>query len=216
MAAGSYRFSRPVVTPFCHYNRPVFDPRLIALLDARIESDDRSSIDDQIWTSFGEEWCVMATDLSGFSWRVAERGIIPFLQTIHESARILIPVVESHGGVLLKIEGDSFLVIFRDPSEAVRAAIEMQREVVRYNQGRPDDEHVLLGVGLGFGRVLRAAEREVYGNEVNSACILGETHAKGYDILVTQAVHDVANGFTFEPFPFVPPGAKATYRVVYS
>jgi adenylate cyclase len=216
MAAGSYRFSRPSVIPVCHYNRPVFDPRLIALLDARIESDDRSSIDDQIWTAFGEEWCVMATDLSGFSWRVAERGIIPFLQTIHESARILIPVVEGHGGVLLKIEGDSFLVIFRDPGEAVRAAIEMQREVARYNQGRPDDEHVLLGVGLGFGRVLRAAEREVYGNEVNSACILGETHAKGYDILVTQAVRDVVSGFVFEPFPFVPPGARATYRVVVS
>jgi adenylate cyclase len=156
----------------------------------------------------------MATDLSGFSRGVAEFGIVHFLQTIHESARILIPVVEGHDGLLLKMEGDSFLAIFATVQQGLRAAMEMQRATRQYNEDRPAEEHVLLGVGLGFGRVLRVAPEEVYGNEVNSACILGETYAKPYDILVTQAVRDAADGVEFEEFPHVPPGAGGAYRVV--
>lgn len=159
----------------------------------------------------------MATDLSGFSRGVAEFGIIHFLQTIYESERLLVPVVESHDGVLLKVEGDSFLVIFRSVPKALDAAIEMQQTVRRYNHDKRSEDHVLLGVGLGFGRVLRIGDAEVFGNEVNSACILGESYAKGYEILVTRAVRERAGtGITFEDFEHVPPGAGATYRVVHS
>lgn len=157
----------------------------------------------------------MATDLSGFSRGVAQFGIIHFLQTIFESERILIPIVEKHGGDLLKIEGDSFLVIFRDPHDALRASIEMQNAVRRYNEDKHAEEQVLLGVGLGYGRVLRIAPQEVYGNEVNSACILGETYAKGYDILVTQSVRDRIDA-QCEAFEPAPPGAGGAYRVRYS
>jgi len=178
---------------------------------------DKEAIDREIWESFGEEWCVMATDLSGFSRGVAEFGIIHFLQTIFESERMLIPVVERHDGILLKIEGDSFFVIFRDVEKALCAAVEMQRTVRRYNADQPREEQVLLGVGLGFGRVLRIAESEVFGVEVNSACILGESYAKGYEILVTESVRERAgDGVQFEPFQHVPPGARGAYRVVYS
>ena len=177
---------------------------------------DREAIDRRIWDVFGEEWCVMATDLSGFSRGVAEFGIIHFLQTIYEAERILVPVVESHDGILLKVEGDSFMVIFRNVHKALHASIEMQRTVRRYNAERPAVEQVLLGVGLGFGHMLRIGDADVFGVEVNSACILGETWAKGYDILVTQAVRDEAGDEgAFEAFEHVPPGARGAYRLMY-
>lgn len=158
----------------------------------------------------------MATDLSGFSRGVAEFGIIHFLQTIYESERILIPIVESHDGVLLKVEGDSFFVIFRNVEKALHASIEMQQTIARYNESRAAEEHVLLGIGLGFGRVLRIGDEDVFGVEVNSACILGETHAKAYEVLVTRAVRDaVGPAFKFEDFDTVPPGAGSTHRLVY-
>jgi class 3 adenylate cyclase len=194
-----------------------FPDRLRKLMNERLQPGaDRESIDQRIWDLFGEEWCVMATDLSGFSRGVAEFGIIHFLQTIYEAERILVPVVESHDGILLKVEGDSFIVIFRNVQKALHASIEMQRITRRYNSEHPEVEHVLLGVGLGFGRVLRIGDADVFGNEVNSACILGETFAKGYEILVTQAVRDSAGDeMKFETFEHVPPGARATYRLVY-
>ena len=197
---------------------PSLPEDLQQLLDERLRPGaDHDAIDERIWERFGEEWCVMATDLSGFSRGVARFGIIHFLQTIHESERILMPVLERHGGKLLKVEGDSFLAIFDDPRNAIAASIEMQRVTRAYNDHKSAEEHVLLGVGLGFGRVLRVAEGEVYGNEVNSACILGESYARGYDILVTDAVCQRAGeAFAFEEFPHVPPGAGAAWRVLYS
>src|SRR5687767_11955736 len=155
------------------------EDRLQKLISERLQPGaDKEAIDRRIWDLFGEEWCVMATDLSGFSRGVAEFGIIHFLQTIYESERILVPVVESHDGILLKVEGDSFLVIFRNVQKALHAAVEMQRTVRRYNEDKPKEDHVLLGVGLGFGLLLRIGDAEVFGVEVNSACILGETWAK--------------------------------------
>ena len=192
--------------------------RLRQLIAERLrDGADKAAIDAQIWAEFGEEWCVMATDLSGFSRGVAEFGIIHFLQTIFESERILLPVVEQHGGKLLKVEGDSFFVIFREPDDAVGAAVEMQRAVRGYNLTQPPEEQVLLGVGLGFGRVLRTGDEDVFGNEVNSACILGESFAKAYEILVTDAVRTRAGeALQFEEFPHVPPGAGRAWRLVYS
>lgn len=186
------------------------------LLSERLrDGADKDAIDARIWRMFGEEWCIMATDLAGFSRGVARFGIIHFLQTIYESERILLPVVERNRGILLKVEGDSFLVIFREVPDALRAAVEMQQATRRYNETRDPEEQVLLGVGLGFGRVLRIGESEVFGNEVNSACILGESYAKPYEVLVTQAVRERAGEeLAFEAIEHVPPGAGAAYRVL--
>ena len=193
------------------------EDRLQKLIAARVKAGaDTAAIDRRIWDLFGEEWCVMFTDLSGFSRGVAEFGIIHFLQMIYEAERILVPVVEAHDGILLKVEGDSFFVIYRNVDKAIAASIEMQRTTRRYNEGRDPVEHVLLGVGLGFGEMLRIGDDDVFGNEVNSACILGETFAKPYEILITQAVRDACGEtHAFEPIEPVPPGANGAYRVAY-
>ncbi len=193
--------------------------RLQSLITARLQAGaDKAEIDRRIEDLFGETWCIMATDLCGFSRGVADFGIIHFLQTIYESERILVPVVERNDGILLKIEGDSFLVIFRNVQKALRAAIEMQRTVREYNAGRDSIEQILLGVGLGYGTVLRIGDEDVFGIEVNSAYILGEDTARAYEILVTKAVRDAAtgvDGISFEDIARVPPGAGGAYRVVY-
>lgn len=196
------------------------EDRLQKLITERLQPGaDVEAIDQRIWDLFGEEWCVMATDLSGFSRGVARFGIIHFLQTIFESERILVPIVEHHDGILLKVEGDSFFVIFRNPQKALLASIEMQRTVRRYNESKEPEDHVLLGVGLGFGRVLRIGDSDVFGNEVNSACILGENTAKAYDVLLTKAARDAIaeiEGVTFTEIADVPPGAEKAFRASYA
>jgi class 3 adenylate cyclase len=199
-------------------NHTASEARLEKLITDRLEpAADREEIDRRIWDLFGEEWCVMATDLAGFSRRVAEFGIIHFLQTIHESERILVPVIEAHDGILLKVEGDSFLVIFRNTQKALRAAIEMQKTTQRYNQGKTPEEHVLLCVGLGFGRILRIGDADVYGPEVNAASKLGEDIASAHEILVTRSVRDAATlpGVEYVEIAECPPGAEKAFRVVY-
>ena len=123
--------------------------RLEKLIRARLEAGaDKALVDRKIWDLSGERWAVMFTGLSGFPRQVDEFGIIHFLQTIYESHRILVPVIEQHGGILLKLEGDSMLVIFRNVDEAIEAGVNMQRACRNYNQGRIAAEQILMWIGL--------------------------------------------------------------------
>jgi adenylate cyclase len=193
--------------------------RLEALVVQRTQAGaDKEAIDQRIWDLFGERWAVMFTDLSGFSRHVAEFGIVHFLQVIHESQRVLVPVIEERDGILLKTEGDSMLVMFRNPAKALACSIAMQGVLEEYNKDRSASERVLLCVGLGYGDVLRIGDDDVFGAEVNAASKLGEDEADAGDILVTNSLRDAVEaieGADFKPIDFIPPGADGAYRVAY-
>jgi class 3 adenylate cyclase len=196
------------------------EDRLEKLIQERLEPGaNREKIDQRIWDLFGEEWCVMFTDLSGFSRGVAKFGIIHFLQMIHESERLLIPRIEAHDGILLKVEGDSFLVIFRNVRKALQCSIDMQRTLETYNEARAPEDQVLLCVGLGFGRMLRIGDTDVFGAEVNAASKLGEDLAKAREVLVTESVRREAadvRAISFEPLAEEIPGVGAAYKLIYA
>lgn len=193
--------------------------RLERLIAARLEPGaDRAQIDQRIWDLFGETWAVMFTDLSGFSRRVAEFGVIHFLQVIFESQRVLVPCIEDHDGILLKLEGDSMLIMFRSVRKALECALAMQRTLVAYNRDRDEAEQVLLCLGIGHGPVLRIGDDDVFGAEVNAASKLGEDVAGPWEILVTENVRRALADFAevdFEKLTEEPPGADAAYRVLY-
>jgi len=194
--------------------------RLTRLIQERLQPGaDKKRIDERIWDLFGEDWCVMFTDLSGFSRRVAEFGIIHFLQTIHESERLLIPVIDTHDGFVLKVEGDSFLSIFRNADKCLQCALAMQQTVQDYNRDRLEEEKILLCIGLGYGRMLRIGDTDVFGAEVNAASRLGEDLAGSGDVLVTGEFRqqcDPQPGLAFEVLPQPPAGTAEAYRVYWN
>ena len=195
------------------------EDRLEKLIQDRLKPKaNKKEIDKRIWDLFGEDWCVMSTDLSGFSRNVAKFGIIHFLQTIFEAERLLIPIIENHDGILLKIEGDSFFVIFRNIQKAIIASVEMQKVLKKYNRKKLPEEKVLLCVGLGYGKMLRIGDEDVFGAEVNAASKLGEDTAKAEEILVTESVKENAEkikGVSFKEIPDIPPGAEKAYKIIY-
>lgn len=179
---------------------------------------DKVQIDARIWDLFGETWAVMFTDLAGFSRGVAEFGIIHFLQVIYESQRILSGCIDQHDGILLKTEGDSMMVIFRNVTKAIDCSIAMQETLVDYNRDKPDAEKVLLCIGLGYGPMLRVGDSDVFGAEVNAASKLGEDIARAWEILVTEAVAEAAKASgenNFEPIDTIPSGARGAFRLRY-
>jgi len=194
------------------------EDRLEKLIQERLlPGADKEKVDKRIWDLFGEEWCVMFTDLSGFSRGVAKFGIIHFLQTIFESERLLIPVIEDHDGILLKAEGDSLLVIFRNVDKAIQSTLRMHDVLFDYNKDRTPEEQILLCVGLGYGKVLRIGDQDVFGSEVNAASKLGEDTAEAWEILVTSSVKNKAEiipGIQFEELKDAPPGADKAYRII--
>lgn len=195
------------------------EARLWSLIADRVKpGSDTHNIDERIWDLFGDEWAIMFTDLSGFSRQVAKFGIIHFLQVIHEQKELLLPIVAKHDGILIKIEADSFLILFKRARTAVQCAVAMQHACQQLNVRRTPEEQVLLCVGIGCGRVLKIGDVDVYGAEVNAASKLGEDTAKANEILVTKAAKELCNdllGIKFEPLAVEVPGSADNYKVIY-
>lgn len=179
---------------------------------------DTNAIDKRIWDLFGEDWAIMFTDLSGFSRRVSEFGIVHFLQVIYEQRKLLLPIVEAYDGLLLKEEGDSFMIMFRAPQRAIECGIAMQKACSNVNERRKPEEQILLCIGIGYGRILRIGESDVWGREVNGASKLGEDTAEPYEILVTGAVKEALGDKTtygFEDIGAGSFGGVPNYRLSY-
>jgi adenylate cyclase len=193
--------------------------RLWKLVEERAQDGaDVSRIDQRIWDLFGEEWSVMFTDLAGFSRQVARFGIIHFLQVIHEQKRLLLPVVEAHDGILVKIEADSFLILFKKPAQALACAIAMQKMCAGINARRSPEEQIVLCVGLGHGKLLKIGDDDVFGYEVNLASKLGEDTAKGEEILATTALREAVGEIPhvrWEEMIVEFAGADRCWRAVY-
>ncbi|MCC6464666.1 MAG: adenylate/guanylate cyclase domain-containing protein [Planctomycetes bacterium] len=206
-----------VLLPLSHaVTYPAMQQRINRLLRDRAQAgSDKEAIDRHMWELYGETWAVMFTDLAGFS-RATERfGITHFLQVIFESFRVYIPIVEEHDGVLLKVEGDSMLVLFRHAKSALDCALAMQRAGDRYNRKRPLEERLLLSIGLGYGPVLKFGDQDVYGQEVNVACKLGEDIGEPGDILCSEAFRSQFSGARpgFDPSAKSPRGTSRSWRI---
>jgi adenylate cyclase len=192
--------------------------RLDKLIAERLKPGaNKEDIDNRIWDLFGETWSVMFTDLSGFSRQVAEFGIVHFLQIIYESQVIVVPCIDRFDGIMLKMEGDSMLILFRRPGKALACAMAMQKASKEYNIGRDKTEQMLLCIGLGYGRMLRIGDDDIFGSEVNAASKLGEDIADAWEILMTEEFRKAVTNtsYTFEKIEEIPPGAKGAYKLIY-
>jgi len=194
------------------------EERLFRLIEERTQPDaDLERIDERIWDLFGQEWAVMFTDLCGFSRKTAEFGIIHFLQVIWEMRKHLEPVVERHDGVIVKTEADSQLILFKRPQSALRCALSMMTTCAQINRRRNPEEQILLGLGLGFGPILRIGDTDVFGREVNAASKLGEDTAGAGEILVTEDFRKAvegASGVAFEPLGLEVAGSTTNWRAI--
>ena len=160
---------------------------LAAMLAVRNQPDaDRTAIDGLIFQRFGCAKAVMFTDLVGFSRRVEEFGILHFLQLIQESDALFLPLIKLHGGRCLKRDGDSLLVLFDLPTDALGAALAIIDAAAAANPLRAPEERIDVCIGLGYGDVLLIDDADVWGAEVNAASKLGEEMAQGGELLVTE------------------------------
>jgi class 3 adenylate cyclase len=141
-----------------------------------------------------------------------------FLQIIHEQHELLLPIVSRRSGFLVKSEGDSYILLFRSVRRAIECAVEMQRACQMASARRVDEEKILLCVGVGYGRILRVGEHEVWGAEVNAASRLGEDTAKANQIMVTSSAREAAGSMdavTFTPIEGTAAGSIANFEVGY-
>lgn len=131
---------------------------------------------------------VLIADVAGYS-RLMEKdetGTHVRLQCLR--AEVIEPALARHRGRITRSTGDGLLVTFASATEALRCAVQIQRELARRNADVPTAEQIRFRMGLNVGDIL-FDEHDIAGISVNVAARL-EALAKPGEICITRALKD--------------------------
>ncbi len=160
------------------------------LLNDMIEQPERrAEITREIEEMFSQEKSIMILDMSGFSRLTQRHGIVPFLLMIHQMRLVSCPCVQEEGGLLIKAEADNLYCLFDTVADAVRASQKITRHMSTANRLLPESHRLYVSIGIGYGRILNIEDRDLFGDEMNLACKLGEDVAKMGEILLSAAAY---------------------------
>src|SRR5271165_5556983 len=131
---------------------------------------------------------ILAADVAGYSRLMGEdeEGTLAALRAIRRELGD--PKIADHRGRIVKTTGDGLLVEFASVVDAVRCAVEVQREMVRRNADVPADKRIEFRVGIHQGDII-IDEGDIFGDGVNVAARL-EALAEPGGICVSRVVRD--------------------------
>jgi class 3 adenylate cyclase len=149
----------------------------------------RDELEATLWKEFGADKVVLVLDMSGFSQLSQRHGIVHYLSMVRRMQLTAEPVIESHGGVVVKFEADNCFGMFDDSLSAVRCGISLNHAFDAANLVTPVELDIHISVGIDRGKVLVVDNYlEFFGNAVNCASKLGEDGARPGEVLVTKEV----------------------------
>src|SRR5688572_18665662 len=91
---------------------------------------------------------ILAADVVGYS-RLMGRDEAGTHSRVKALLRELVdPIVKAHKGRVVKTTGDGVLAEFASATEAVSAAVNIQRSVLDHNAVLSKDKHLILRIGL--------------------------------------------------------------------
>ncbi len=130
---------------------------------------------------------LMFTDMVGSTRYFETYGDVDGMVYVHKCHDLLIPSVEAHSGTVCKTIGDAVMAFYPNPSDAVKAAIEMQQKLDDYNVDILDkDQQIHIRIGLNYGPGM-VKDRDVFGDVVNVAARI-EALAKSEQIYLSESL----------------------------
>jgi adenylate cyclase len=135
---------------------------------------------------------ILAADVAGYSRLIGanEDGTLERLRALRRE--LLDPTIAEHRGRLVKTTGDGLLVEFGSVVDALRCAVEVQREMTGRNTGVSSDNRIELRIGINVGDIA-AEDGDIFGDGVNVAARL-EGLAEPGGICVAARVQEDAAG----------------------
>lgn len=147
----------------------------------------RQAIDDELHERFGRTGAVYVLDMAGFSRVTQSKGIVYYLSLVRRMQIIVEPIIEGHGGQVVKFEADNCFATLPTVVDAIRAAIAINHAVGAASRTTPEEFDIVVAGGISYGEYLLIDEKDYWGDVVNLASKLGEDIAKPGEILVTAA-----------------------------
>ncbi len=126
---------------------------------------------------------VMFADIRGFTTLTERMPPQDVVNLLNEYFELMVDIIFKYEGTLDKFVGDEIMAIWGAPisrdddaERAVRAAVEMQQAMVRFNQSLPAEHRFEIGIGLNTGEIVagymgstRSMSYTVMGDTVNTA-----------------------------------------------
>ena len=131
---------------------------------------------------------ILAADVAGYSRLMAadEEGTLGALKTLRREA--IDPRIKEHRGRIVKTTGDGLLSEFASVVDAVRCAVEVQREMAARNAGVQAERRIDFRIGINLGDIM-IDDNDIFGDGVNVAARL-EALAEPGGICVSRVVRD--------------------------
>jgi adenylate cyclase len=135
---------------------------------------------------------ILAADVAGYSRLMGadEGGTLQAFKAI--KAELFDPTIAAHNGRLVKTTGDGLLIEFGSVVDALRCAVEMQREMAERNAAVPTDGRIEFRIGINVGDIV-VEDGDIFGDGVNVAVRL-EGLAQPGGICVSERVQEDAAG----------------------
>ena len=142
---------------------------------------------------------ILAADVVGYSRLVGEdeEGTLERLKVLRRT--VADPKIKEHRGRVVRTMGDGLLVEFASVVDAVRSAVEIQREMALRNADLPADRRIEFRIGINLGDIIKD-KGDIFGDGVNIAARL-EALATPGGICVSRVVRDQVRdklGFAFD------------------
>lgn len=135
---------------------------------------------------------ILAADVVGYS-RLMERDEASTLSALTARRRdVFVPLIARHQGRIFKELGDALLVEFGSAVNAVECAAELQQALAAANETLPDEQRMLLRIGINLGDVM-IVDGDLYGDGVNIASRL-ESLAEPGGVTISDSVHEHVHG----------------------
>ena len=131
---------------------------------------------------------IFASDIAGYSRLMGadEEGTLHQLKAHRKE--LVDPKITEHRGRIVKTTGDGMLVEFFSVVDAVRCAVEIQRNMAERNATVPEENRIQFRVGINIGDIIIDGD-DIFGDGVNVAARL-EALADPGGIMVSSIVHD--------------------------
>src|ERR1700737_4966910 len=97
---------------------------------------------------------------------VDEEGTLARLKALRRE--LADPKIKEHRGRIVKTTGDGLLIEFASVVDAVRCAVEVQREMAERNTDVSPDGRIEFRMGINLGDIMKDG-RDIYGDGVNVA-----------------------------------------------
>ncbi len=110
---------------------------------------------------------IMLTDIVGFSKEMEDNEERTYSKLLIHNEMIRKSISKNRGEEIKTI-GDAFLVRFKSTVDAVKAAMNIQNQFLRYNKDKKDVDQILVRIGIHIGDLL-IEDNDVFGNGINVA-----------------------------------------------